>query len=77
MAGKCKTFYASHHRERYCKKQAIQGTNTNKPTGSTDKKDSGNTNNKKVDDKGKGNTMVTQAINKTGQTSDGYDDLYD
>ena len=58
-------------------KQAIQGTNTNKPTGSTDKKDSGNTNNKKVDDKGKGNTMVTQAINKTGQTSDGYDDLYD
>ena len=58
-------------------KKAIQGTNTNKPTGTTDKKDSGNTNDKKFDNKGKGNSMVTQAINNSGKRSDGYDDLYD
>ncbi len=59
-------------------KNAIQGSNSNKsPSNNSDKKNGDNTNDKKVADNGKGNSLVSNAINNTGKKSDGYDDLYD
>ena len=59
-------------------KNAITGSG--KPSTFSDnkeKKTTDNTNNKKVDGNGKGNSLVTNAINNTGKESGGYDDLYD
>ena len=52
----------------------IKGPNT---TASKGNSPNNNANNKKVDDKGKGNSLVNNAINNKPIKSDGYDDLYD
>ena len=58
-------------------KNAITGSTKPTPTGNKEKKSNENTNDKKVDGGGKGNSLVNNAINNTEQKSDGYDDLYD
>ena len=66
-------------------KNAISGGTSGggKGTSSDNKKDGGNTNDKKVDGGGQGSSLVNNAINDTGKEtgkpveSDGYDDLYD
>jgi hypothetical protein len=58
-------------------KNAITGSGkSNSPTGEK-KKNNDNTNNKKVENNKKGNGLVNNAINNTGKSSGGYDDLYD
>lgn len=59
-------------------KKAIQGGKDDKSsTGNTDNKKTDNTNNKKTDSNGRGSTLIDSAINNTGKSSDGYDDIYD
>ena len=58
-------------------KNAITGSGkSNSPTDEK-KKNNDNTNNKKVENNKKGNGLVNNAINNTGKSSGGYDDLYD